>query len=88
MDDFPGLIRSPLSQRYSDGEITVRVEIYKHDGIDGWALEVVDEDGGSTVWQDVFATDTAAMAEFIEGVDLLGLAELIQPDAEDAATEH
>lgn len=33
------------------------------------------------------STDTAALAEFIEGVELLGLAELIKPDAE-AATEH
>jgi hypothetical protein len=82
------LIRSPLCQSFTEGKVTVAVEIYRYDGIDGWALEVIDADGGSTVWQDVFATDAAAMAEFTEGVELLGLAKLIEPKPDDAATEH
>lgn len=53
--------------------MTVRVDIYKHDGIDGWALEVVDQTGSGVVWQDVFTTDTEAMAEFIEGLKCWGL---------------
>ena len=42
----------------------------------------------STVWQDVFTTDSAAMAEFTEGVQALGLAQLIDPDEEVGSTVH
>lgn len=88
MDEPPGLVRSPLSQTYTEGEITVEVSIYTHDGIDGWALEVVGANGEGIVWQDVIASDTEAMAEFIEGVKVLGLSHLMDPDPEEAATEH
>ena len=52
----------------------MRVEIYRVAGSDqGWALEVIDEDRSSTVWEDLFATDREAFAEFertlrIEGI--------------------
>jgi hypothetical protein len=85
---YPNVVRSPLSQEYSEDEISVRVEIYKVEGTEGWTLEVVDQEGGSTVWQDVFTTDSAAMAEFTEGVQALGLAQLIDPDEDDGSTVH
>ncbi|CAM5769595.1 hypothetical protein ACXIUS_00940 [Bosea thiooxidans] len=88
MDDFPGIIRSPLSQSITHDGITVRVEIYRLDGTEGWTLELVDEEGGSTVWQDSFATDAEAFAEFMDGVRQLGLAKLIDPDDDDIATVH
>ena len=88
MTDHPDIIRSPLSETYTDGEITVRVEIYKLDGTDGWTLEIIDETGGSTVWEENFATDAEAMAEFVDGVEQLGLAKLIDPDQDDLATVH
>ena len=88
MADYPNVVRSPLSQEYTEEEISVRVEIYKVEGTEGWTLEVVDQDGGSTVWQDVFTTDSAAMAEFTEGVQALGLAQLIDPDEDDGSTVH
>ncbi|KRE05828.1 hypothetical protein ASE63_05765 [Bosea sp. Root381] len=88
MADYPNVVRSPLSQEYSEEEISVRVEIYKVEGTEGWTLEVMDQDGGSTVWQDVFTTDSAAMAEFTEGVQALGLAQLIDPDEDDGSTVH
>jgi hypothetical protein len=47
--------------------IAVRVEIYRIVGSgEGWSLEVVDQDGGSTVWSDLFATGRDANAEFTE----------------------
>lgn len=88
MTDFPGIIRSPLSQIITHDGITVRVEIYRLDGTEGWTLELVDEEGGSTVWQDSFATDAEAFAEFMDGVRQLGLAKLIDPDDDDIATVH
>ena len=66
----------------------MRVEIYKIEGTDGWTLELVDEEGGSTVWQDAFATDADAFAEFADGVEQLGLDRLIDPDDDDLATVH
>jgi uncharacterized protein len=80
MADSSKIIRSVLSQAYSDGEITVRVEIYRPVAANGWTLDVIDEHGGHTFWQDEFATELDAMAEFIEAVEILGLANLIGPE--------
>ncbi|MGO4173729.1 hypothetical protein [Bosea sp. TAF32] len=88
MTDFPDIIRSPLSQRFTEDGVTVQVEIYRVDGTEGWTLELIDEEGGSTVWQDSFATDAEAFAEFTDGVEQLGLAKLIDPDEDDLATVH
>jgi hypothetical protein len=41
-----------------DGKI-VKVEMYSS-GKNDWILEVVDEDGNSTVWDDPFPTDAEA----------------------------
>jgi hypothetical protein len=46
----------------SSGGSTVKVETYE-DGGDGWILDVVDEHGTSTFWDDLFPTDAAALAE-------------------------
>jgi hypothetical protein len=55
-------VHSPLSQRLSRDGTTVEIQIYD-DGKDGWLLEVVDEFGNSTVWDESFLTDDAALAE-------------------------
>ena len=54
---------------------TVRLEIYGT-GENDWILEVVDEYGNSTVWDEPFKTDEAAYGEFNrtlqeEGIDAL-----------------
>jgi hypothetical protein len=77
-----------LSQAFTRDGVTVQVEIYKLDDGEGWWLELVDEEGSSTVWEELFATDAAALAEFTEGVDELGLAKLIEPDGDDISTVH
>ena len=62
MNDEPEIKMSPLCQEVSSGGNTVSVEIYE-DGEGEWILEVVDEHGNSTVWDDSFPTDAAALAE-------------------------
>jgi hypothetical protein len=62
MNDEYEVKMSPLCQKISSGDNTVKVEIYD-DGEDGWILEVVDEHGNSTVWDDPFPTDAAALTE-------------------------
>lgn len=56
-----------------DGE-TVDVQIYRiADSDASWSLEVIDADGGSTVWNDMFDTDQAAYAEFVTTLEREGI---------------
>ncbi len=76
MNDEPKLELSALSQEISSDGRAVSVEIYRLEGEPSWALEVVDEYNNSTVWDDTFETESAAIEEvkntiLIEGVDSL-----------------
>ncbi len=56
---------SPLSGRVTRDGVTVQVHIYRFVGTDdGWTLEVVDHDDGSTVWEGSFDTDVEAYEAF------------------------
>lgn len=63
MEKEPELITSPLSQTLSSGGRTVNIEIYRLEGEEEWVLEIVDEYHNSTVWDDTFKTDSAALTE-------------------------
>ena len=63
MNDEPELELSILSQELKSGGRTVSVEIYRLEGDDEWALEIVDEFNNSTVWDDTFPTESAALTE-------------------------
>jgi hypothetical protein len=47
------------------------------DGEDGWILEVVDEYENSTVWDDPFPTDDAALTEVKKTISEEGIQILI-----------
>ncbi len=49
------------------------IEIYKLEGGVGWSLEVVDEEDTSTVWDDLFDTDQAALDEVLKAINEDGL---------------
>ena len=67
---------SPLSQSIARDGHTVRVEIYEGD--EGkWILEVVDEFDGSTVWDDQFHTDQAALDEVHKTIAEDGIESLV-----------
>ncbi len=72
MEEEFELIMSPLCQKVTRNDYTVEVHIYG-DGENGWILEVVDEAGGSTVWNESFATDELALAEFRRTLDREGI---------------
>ena len=76
MNDEPEVKLSPLCQQISSEDSTVSVEIYE-DGQGGWLLEVVDEYGNSTVWDESFPTDSAALTEAKEDILEEGIQELI-----------
>ena len=47
------------------------------DGKGGWILEVVDEYGNSTVWDDPFKTDDEALDEVFDTIEKGGISSLI-----------
>jgi uncharacterized protein len=73
-ENDPELEDSTLSQAVTRDGITIQVCIYRiKDSGEGWILEVVDDQGTSTVWGDPFATDRDAYSEFqrvlaVEGI--------------------
>ena len=74
IDDDPELEYSPLCGSVTRDGITVRVGIYRLAGSDeGWSLEVVDQEDASTVWDETFATDQEAYAEFYRTLELEGI---------------
>lgn len=80
MDKEPELETSSLSQTISSGGKAVRVEIYRLEGETSWVLEVVDEYNNSTVWDDVFETDSAALIEAKKTILAEGVGSLIGPE--------
>ncbi len=63
---------SPLCRKISRDGTSVEVLIYS-DGNYGWILEVVDEEDASTVWDNPFLTDQAALAEVMKIIDEKGI---------------
>lgn len=84
-DPDPKIIRSPLSRWFESDGVTVNVDIYRLEGSEGWTLELIDENWNSVLWDDLFATDQAALDEFLTGVQEIGLARLLDPDDDDPA---
>ena len=72
------LVQSPLSQTATSNGKSVDIEIYG-DGKNDWILEVVDEYGNSTVWDDPFDTDRKALDEALDTIKKEGIDVLIGP---------
>ena len=53
-----------MSRTLTRDGTTVGVEIVRLEGETGWSLEVVNRKNTSVVWDDLFATDENAYAEF------------------------
>ena len=69
----PNLINSGLSQRISVEGHELRIEIVRLEHETQWSLEVVDGDGTSTVWDDLFDTDQSALDAAFEVIREEGL---------------
>lgn len=80
MSEEPKLEVSPLTQQLSSGGRNVHVEIYRLEGETSWTLEVVDEYNNSTVWDNTFETDTAALTEAKKTILSDGIRSLIGPE--------
>ena len=78
MDEEYELVDSPLSTTVSSDGFTVEVRIYRGKDDAEWVLEVVDHDGGSTVWSDPFPTDQAALDEVTLTIERDGIASFLR----------
>jgi hypothetical protein len=67
---------SSLCQSLTRDDHTVEIEIYQGDP-GKWILEVVDENGNSTVWDDQFDTDQQALDEVHKTVTEEGIESII-----------
>lgn len=66
------IIHSSLEQTYSADGHSVHIKIYRSsDSL--WILEVVDEHGTSTVWDDPFDTDTVALEKALISIETEGI---------------
>jgi hypothetical protein len=73
-DTDPEIEYSPLCGEVNWDGLTVRVQIYRiKGGTEGWLLEVVDHTNASTVWDNLFAIDPDAYAEFYEALETEGI---------------
>jgi hypothetical protein len=70
----PNIINSSLSRTVVWNGYRMQLEIYRLDDRPGWTLEVVNEVGTSTVWDDLFDSDSEAEAAFRETLKAEGLA--------------
>lgn len=75
-NDDPPLIASKHNGFFTKDGITVEVQIYRL-AHTKWTLEVVDPEKNSIVWDDEFATDDDAHAEFLRTVETEGITSLL-----------
>ena len=76
MNDEYQLSMSTLCRSVSENGHTIRVEIYR--GLDtDWTLEVIDAFNNSTVWDELFSTDQAALDEALRTIRKEGIESLV-----------
>lgn len=71
-DDTPLVYSSQCQVLEQDG-VTLEVKIYRGPVDDGWLLEVVNPNGSSIVWDDLFQSDDDAWLEFQQTLQEEGL---------------
>lgn len=80
------LVHSPLERTIERDGVTLRIRIYRSASVTDWLLEVEDHLGGSTVWDDRFPSDQAALDAALSAIEEEGVESLIvgSGDAEPA----
>ena len=75
----PKLIESDHSCEFEKDGHRVHVHITRMEHDKEWVLDVVDEHGTSSVWDDKFRTDRMAWKEFLRTVENEGMAAVSGP---------
>jgi hypothetical protein len=76
MNEEIDIVMSPLCRLIESEGKTVQIDIFG-DGDGGWLLEVIDEFGNSSVWDDSFHSDQAALDEALDIISEEGIQSLI-----------
>ncbi len=74
----PNLVISGLSREHSQDGGRVQIEIYRLEREEEWTLEVVAEDGTSTVWENTFVSARVALDEAIRAVNEEGVRSFLE----------
>jgi hypothetical protein len=74
------LVLSELSQIASHDGTFVEIEIYRLEDENVWTLEVVDETNASTVWDNTYPTEQAALDEALRVINEEGIRSFMKPD--------
>ncbi len=74
------LVLSELCQTVSRDGTFVEIEIYRLEDGDTWTLEVVDETMASTVWDNKYPTEQAALYEAMRVINEEGIRTFMKPD--------
>jgi uncharacterized protein len=77
-DEYP-IEESPLNRTVTRDGMSVEIQIYRGGDEKGWTLEVVDHEFASTVWDDLFATDQAALEEAMRTIEEDGISSFLRP---------
>ncbi len=64
----PNIIFSGLSTTNSECGLDLRIDIYRLEDNPTWSLEIVDDEGTSTVWDELFKTDQEALDEALKTI--------------------
>ena len=79
--DNPDIEYSVHSGPHMHNGIEVEVSIFRLAGTnDEWTLEVENQLGGSTVWEDTFSTDDSAYSEFLATLAKDGIEQFVFDD--------
>lgn len=73
------LVLSELCQTVSRDSTFVEIEIYRLEDDDTWTLEVVDETNASTVWDNKYPTEQAALDEALRVINEEGIRSFMKP---------
>jgi hypothetical protein len=76
---------SPLERTITRAGTTVSVFIYRGREDAGWLLEIEDELGGSTVWDEPFESDRAALDEALQTIEQDGIHSFAERESDPAA---
>jgi hypothetical protein len=79
-DREPNILYSSLGRVLTIDGVTVDIKIYRLEHDPQWALEVINDQGTSTVWDALFDTDDEAYAAFQLTVDEEGMRAFIDDD--------
>ena len=74
----PEVIFSSLSTRLIEKDTHLDIQIYRLEVQKFWTLEIVDESGLSTIWNECFQTDKSALEKALDAVAAFGIRSFLE----------